>query len=79
MIANMPRHMQLGNREVPMNVDDNVFIPDNYNKTTDNEGNAAHQQRSAPDRNYLPIGDTDRPLAPTIIVDVMEPSDHSEA
>ena len=46
--------------------------------TTDNEGNDAHQQRSAPDRNYLSISDTDKPAGPAIIVDVMEPSDHSE-
>ena len=67
-----------GNREVPMNVDDNVFIPDNFNDTTD-EVDAAQQQRSAPGRNYLSISDTDRPLGPAIIVGVIEPSDHSEA
>ena len=62
-----------------MNVDDNVFIPDNYNETTDNEGNDAHQQQSAPDRNYLSISDTDRPPGTAIIVDAMDLSDHSEA
>ena len=72
MVANMLRHMLPGNREVPMNVD-------NYNETTDNEGNDAHQPHSAPDANYLSINDTDRPPGPTIIVDVIEPSDHSEA
>ena len=79
VVANMPRHMQPGNCEVPMNVDDNVFILDNYNDTTDNEGNDAHQQHSAPDRNHLSISDTDRPLGPAIIIDVIEPSDHSKA
>ena len=79
VVANMPRHMLPGNREVPMNVDDNVFIPDNFNDTTDNEVDATQQQRSAPNRNYLSISDTDRPLGPAINVDVIEPSDHSEA
>ena len=68
-----------GNRDVPMNVDDNVFIPDNFNHTMDNKVDASQQQRSAPDRNYLSISDTDRPPGPAIIVDVIEPSDHSEA
>ena len=75
VVANMPRHMPLGNREVPMNVDDNVFIPDNFNDTTNNEVNAAQQQRSGPGRNYLSISDIDRPPGPAIIVDVIEPSD----
>ena len=79
VVANMLRHMQPGNCEVPMNVADNVFIPDNYNDTTDNEGNDAHQQHTAPDGNYLSISDIDRPPGPAIIVDGIEPSDHSEA
>ena len=67
-----------GNRQVPMNVDDNVFIPDNFNNTTDNEVNATHQQGSTRDHYYLSINDTDKPPGPAIIVDVMEPSDHPE-
>ena len=78
VVANMPRHMLPGNREVPLNVDTDLYIPNNSTEEEDGMDGGG-QQWVASQGGYISISDTNCGPIAAHVVPLVEPPDHSDA